>query len=474
VGVADGDELAALCTNLFTKAAIFVNILRNLMFPGLGGSMSSLAELSKLVGFFSYSRDDDADFKGALAALRDGIHRELRIQLGRTKTDLDLWQDQKSIRIGKNWENEIKSAINRSAFMIPIISPSAVNSKYCKFEIEAFLGREQALGRSDLMFPILYVPVDALEIEAKWRADPVLSIIGARHVNWNPLRHLDANSASVREEISRFCRNIVEVLNEPWMSQEERNPEVLSFFVEHHPQSNYAKIARERLNEIKTKVAKSNDNIGGVEIRPTSPPDRDVSTPPSSPRTPQDLDVSLRSNKNPAWIAVFITVAMFTVYLNMPTSDSGANGLLLPCFVGVCVSIWYFLRSAPTRVYRVFVLGAPGSGKTVFLASLYAHLVVQNEQNKFALETVWTKQKEFLLKTFEQIKNPAKSWPPGTRTDQEFKFNCVHHSKNGLFSLFQMIFLDYPGGFIYNKVDAGFDIERETQKADSILVLIDG
>ena len=50
--------------------------------------MSSLADLPEIVGFFSYSRDDDEDFKGSLSALRDGIYRELSAQLGRTKSDL--------------------------------------------------------------------------------------------------------------------------------------------------------------------------------------------------------------------------------------------------------------------------------------------------------------------------------------------------------------------------------------------------
>jgi hypothetical protein len=47
--------------------------------------MSSLAELPELVGFFSYSREDDDAFKGMLSALRDGIQRELSAQLGRSK-----------------------------------------------------------------------------------------------------------------------------------------------------------------------------------------------------------------------------------------------------------------------------------------------------------------------------------------------------------------------------------------------------
>jgi hypothetical protein len=39
--------------------------------------MASLVESQKLFGFFSYSRDDDQDSKGALSALRDAIQDEL-------------------------------------------------------------------------------------------------------------------------------------------------------------------------------------------------------------------------------------------------------------------------------------------------------------------------------------------------------------------------------------------------------------
>jgi hypothetical protein len=184
--------------------------------------MSSLADLPELVGFFSYSREDDEAFKGTLSALRDGIQRELSAQLGRSKRTFRLWQDQVAIAPGKLWESEIKKAIDQSFFFIPIITPRSVNSNYCKFEFESFLTREKALDRSDLIFPILYISVAALENEAKWRGDPVLSTIGRRqYVDWRSRRHLDVHTSEVREQIERFCQKIVEALNEPWTSPEE-------------------------------------------------------------------------------------------------------------------------------------------------------------------------------------------------------------------------------------------------------------
>ena len=158
-----------------------------------------------------------------LSALRDGIQRELSAQLGRTKRTFRLWQDLVAIAPGKLWESEIKTAIDGSFFFIPIVTPRSVSSKYCKFEFDNFLAREKAIGRNDLIFPILYISVAALENEAKWRDDAVLSTIGRRqYVDWRPLRHFDVQTTAVREQIARLCQKIVEALNEPWAPPEER------------------------------------------------------------------------------------------------------------------------------------------------------------------------------------------------------------------------------------------------------------
>ena len=197
----------------------------SLSFGGQTASkMSSLADLPEVIGFFSYSREDDEAFEGTLSALRDGIQRELAAQLGRSKTNFRVWQDQQAIASGQLWESEILMAIEQAVFFIPIVTPRAVNSHHCKFEFEAFLAREQALDRTDLVFPILYIGIPALEAEAQWRKDPVLSIIGARqYVDWRPLRHVDIGTTAVREAIERFCSKIVEALRKPWVSPERRN-----------------------------------------------------------------------------------------------------------------------------------------------------------------------------------------------------------------------------------------------------------
>jgi hypothetical protein len=147
--------------------------------------MSCLDDLQELVGFFSYSREDDEGSRGALSGLRESIQHELRAQLGRSTKTFRLWQDKEAIASGKLWESEIKTAVWQSVFFMPIITPTAIKSPYCKFELDAFLAREAELGRDDLVFPILYIRVPALEDSARQKSDPVLSIISE-----TPIRRL--------------------------------------------------------------------------------------------------------------------------------------------------------------------------------------------------------------------------------------------------------------------------------------------
>src|SRR3954467_2418155 len=121
--------------------------------------MSSLADLPDLTGFFSYSRRDDEHSQGSLSRLRAQIYNELRLQLG---FNFRLWQDTVAIPEGTEWETEITRAISGSTFFIPIVTPSSVASRHCRMEFEAFLNREEALGRKNLIFPLLYIRVPAL------------------------------------------------------------------------------------------------------------------------------------------------------------------------------------------------------------------------------------------------------------------------------------------------------------------------
>lgn len=176
-----------------------------------------LADLQELVGFFSYSREDDEDSMDWLTALRDRIERSLRGQLGRSRNSIRLWQDKKAIAPGKLWEREIRSAIAEAVFFIPIVSPTTLNSPHCKTEFQLFLEREKEMGRSDLIFPILYIQAPQLEKGASIPKNSFASLIAARqYVDWRDLQHLDVESEKVKAKVSHLCVKIAEALRQPY------------------------------------------------------------------------------------------------------------------------------------------------------------------------------------------------------------------------------------------------------------------
>ncbi len=181
------------------------------------------SELPEIVGFFSYSRRDDEHSMGALSRLRARIQSELRLQMGR---DFRLWQDTAAIPDGSLWEDEIRKAIAESVFFVPIVTPSAVSSGHCSFEFEAFVKREAELGRSDLIFPILYITVEELEDEKQWRQSELLRTIGTRqYLDWRKYRHHDPSAPEVAQQIEQYCRHIYRALRRPVVTAEERRRE---------------------------------------------------------------------------------------------------------------------------------------------------------------------------------------------------------------------------------------------------------
>jgi hypothetical protein len=89
----------------------------------------SLAERPPIIGFFSYSREDDEGRKNALSNLRERIQEELRSHLGRSKNDCRLFQDREEIPHGAHWKSELNAAIAKSVFFIPIILDGSGSSK---------------------------------------------------------------------------------------------------------------------------------------------------------------------------------------------------------------------------------------------------------------------------------------------------------------------------------------------------------
>ncbi len=137
-------------------------------------------------------------------------------------------------------------------------------------------------------------------------------------------------------------------------------------------------------------------------------------------------------------------------------------------------------RSAgdPLRNHDVFVLGGPGVGKTVLLASMYKRLSIQRRGVGFFL-AVSDSQKNLLLRKYRQIANPAKSWPAATRRSEvsSWDFACSVRAKGRVYPVFQFRYRDYAGEFLHASLEADeerIQLAEEAKKADAVLVLLDG
>ena len=97
----------------------------------------------------------------------------------------------------------------------------------------------------DLVFPLLYIRVPALETEAQWRKDPLLSIIG-----------------NVSKEIGRFSEKLVGTLREPWVSPEERRKQQEIDAQQRAEEQRQAEAARQAEEE--KRRAKGNEQRSGT------------------------------------------------------------------------------------------------------------------------------------------------------------------------------------------------------------------
>jgi WD40 repeat protein len=126
--------------------------------------------------------------------------------------------------------------------------------------------------------------------------------------------------------------------------------------------------------------------------------------------------------------------------------------------------------------YNILTLGTSGSGKTIFLASLFKQLSTQGEKG-FFVEVADSQKSRELNTIYTQIVTGEK-WPAGTRNVTNWTFNCcVKNSELDNYPVCQFTYIDYAGGLLTDvddDEDITFDFQEEVPKADAILVIIDG
>jgi len=126
------------------------------------------------------------------------------------------------------------------------------------------------------------------------------------------------------------------------------------------------------------------------------------------------------------------------------------------------------------NTYSIIMLGPRGSGKTVFLASLYKKLSTQGDTG-FFLEVDSPDLANDLHNYYTEIAYDEQ-WPSSTRKDKEWIFNCQIQTNNlKIYSACKFTYLDYGGGRLTDYAEKeNREFSNKVQNADIMLGLLDG
>jgi hypothetical protein len=132
------------------------------------------------------------------------------------------------------------------------------------------------------------------------------------------------------------------------------------------------------------------------------------------------------------------------------------------------------------NIYTVIMLGQRGSGKTVYLSSLYKKLSTQGELG-FFLEVDSAEKRKKLKNIYTQLALEEK-WPKATQVKElsEWTFTCqVQTPELPIYSACQFIYLDYAGGLLTDELgedneNIDSELEEKIKDADALVALLDG
>jgi hypothetical protein len=128
---------------------------------------------------------------------------------------------------------------------------------------------------------------------------------------------------------------------------------------------------------------------------------------------------------------------------------------------------------------RLVALGVAGSGKTVFLSSMFHTLNVPMTGRAYFLETD-AAHRVYLSRMFEEVSDTGEPWPRGTRAGEsrELVLDCVSYREGVRHLVCRISYLDYAGELLETEPEAGAtalrDLEERIHCAQGLVGMLDG
>jgi len=125
--------------------------------------------------------------------------------------------------------------------------------------------------------------------------------------------------------------------------------------------------------------------------------------------------------------------------------------------------------------FKILTLGTRGSGKTVFLSSLWHQLSIDDGSRGYFV-TIPDAQRCDLQKNIDILCDSQPEWPAGTSCFGEYNFEVIYFNprREQQIPMFKFTYFDYPGGWVSTGGIENFSIRNLAMSADAILVLLDG
>jgi len=128
------------------------------------------------------------------------------------------------------------------------------------------------------------------------------------------------------------------------------------------------------------------------------------------------------------------------------------------------------------KTYKIITLGASGSGKTVFLASMFKALGIQADHG-FYLHVKNPRQQKLLNAIYTEI-IAGDIWPKGTRYSEISEWTYICRVKNPddlkYYDACEFVYFDYAGGRLTDMNEEDTELQDIIKKSDALLGLIDG
>lgn len=162
--------------------------------------------MSDAQGFWSYVHEDDAADGGRIIRLAKDVVDQYEMLTGET---ICLFLDKVAIEWGDDWRNKIEENLASVAFFIPVLTPRYFMSPECRSELQVFARRATQLGIKELILPLLYVSVPALDDENT--KDDLAKIVRTfQWEDWRELRFKDPASEDYRGGVAQLAARLVE------------------------------------------------------------------------------------------------------------------------------------------------------------------------------------------------------------------------------------------------------------------------